>query len=144
MNKSSLLLGAACMALAFPTLAQQASQAVPTVTVSHQLPVTSACPNVMKDLPDRLNKVAWQIGASANVLVKFTLTGSQLSELHTKASDWEFGDQVRRAVRHLRCQIPDQLAYTVQFRVVLKFEDDDNAGSTASIEPDFSPAMARR
>lgn len=145
MNKSFLLLGAACMALSLPALAQQTSQAIPAVTISHELPLTSACPNVMADLPERLSKAAWQIDIPAEVMVKFTLKGNQMSDLQTKASYWDFRDPVRQAVRHLHCNTPDEQAYTVQFRVVFKYDDEDgDKGTSASIEPVSSPALAKR
>lgn len=145
MNKSCLLLGAACTALAFPALAQQAPEAIPAVIVSHEMPLTSACPNGVNDLQERLSKAAWQIDTPAEVMVKFTLKGDQLSDLQTKASYWAFRDPVRMAVRRLHCRTPDQQAYTVQFRVVFKYDDeDDNKGTTASIEPTVSPALVGR
>lgn len=145
MNKSCLLLGAACMAFAFPAVAQQAPQPIPAVTVSHQLPVTTACPNVMTDLPERLSKAMWRIDTPADVIVKFTLNDDKISELYTKASYSEFRDPVRTAVRRLHCHTPDGQAYTVQFRIVFRYDDeDDNKGTTASIEPVDVPVLASR
>lgn len=145
MKKSSLLLGAACMALVLPATAQQPDQPIPAVTVSNHLPLTTACPNVLADLPERLSKAAWRIDTPADVIVKFTLKDDKISDLYTKASYSEFRDPVRQAVRRLHCRTPDGQAYTVQFRVVFKYDDDDdNKAMTASIEPVPSPALARR
>lgn len=143
MNKSFLLSGAASMAFAIPALAQQAPEAMPAVIVSHEMPLATACPNGISDLQERLSKAAWQIDTPAEVMVKFTLKGDQLSDLQTRASYWEFRDPVRQAVRRLHCRTPDQAAYTVQFRVVFRYDDDDK-GTTASIWPALSPALAGR
>ena len=110
MNKSCLLLGAASMAFAIPALAQQAPEAMPAVIVSHEMPLTAACPNGISDLQERLSKAAWQIDTPAEVMVKFTLKGEQLSDLQTRASYWEFRDPVRMAVRRLHCRTPENFA----------------------------------
>jgi hypothetical protein len=145
MIKPSLLLSAACMAAPIPALAQQAPQAIPTVEVRHQLPVATACPTVFSALPAMLSKASYEIGEPADVLVKFTLAGGQMSDLYTKSSYWAFRDPVRRALRKLPCHSPDQEAYTVQFRIIFRYDDEPGGtGSTAYIEPDFAPALVRR
>ena len=145
MNPSSLLFGAACLAVATPALAQQAPGALPTVKILRELPVSSACPNVFTALPKLLSKAAYDIGEPAEVMIQFTIAGDQLSELRTQSSHWAFGMPVRQAVRRLGCHAPDQAAYSVRFRLVFQYGDSpDASGQTVQLPPDFSPAMVRR
>lgn len=151
MNKlAHIPLAAIAGALAFPLLAppvqaQDQPTNMPRVEVRRQIPVSTACPNVVQDMSEALGRVAWEIGTPSEVLVDFKLDGDKISDVKASTGHWEFRAPVRRAVRRLACHSPGEGAYTVRFRVVFVYPDDPaSAAAAAVLSTDTAAVIAGR
>ena len=135
---------AAAAALPSTASARNQQDGVARVEVRHYVPLTTACPGVLKDLPDNLYQAWRAIDSAAEVVVDFKLEHGKVSDVTMSGGHGDYVGPVRRAVKAMKCSRPDEGAYAVRFRIKFQYPEDQGAGLAAMQITDEMPGLAAR
>ncbi|MES2017852.1 MAG: hypothetical protein V4484_15285 [Pseudomonadota bacterium] len=140
LNKLICMAGAA--ALPCMAAAHDAQAATARVDVRHYLPLTSACPGVLAQLPEQLYPAWRALDSTADVVVDFKLEGGKISDVKMTGGHGDYKMPVRRAVKAMGCTGPGQGAYAVRFRIKFVYPEDQGLAQTVMQISDETPALA--
>ena len=135
---------AAAAALPSMAAARNRQDAVARVEVRHYVPLTTACPGVLKDLPDNLYPAWRAIDSAAEVVVDFKLVDGKVSDVTMSGGHGDYIGPVRHAVKAMKCSHPGEGAYAVRFRIRFQYPEDQGAALASMQIADEMPVVAAR
>jgi hypothetical protein len=109
-------------AAALPAMAQDRLAHVPLMT---------ACPDALKELPDNLYPAWRALDSAAVVLVDFKVDGGRISQVNMSGGHGDYVGLVRRAVKAIKCGPADGGAYAVRLSIKFQYPEDQGSVATA-------------
>jgi hypothetical protein len=133
-------------AAVLPSMAAARSQQDPMarVEVRHYVPLTTACPGVLKDLPENLYPAWRAIDSAAEVVVDFKLEDGKAVGVTMSGGHGDYVGPVRHAVKAMKCSQAGEGAYAVRFRIKFQYPEDKVEGLAAVQITDEMPVLAAR
>ncbi|MES2318940.1 MAG: hypothetical protein V4631_15785 [Pseudomonadota bacterium] len=128
---------------ALPLAASAQTDDIARVEVRRHIPLLSACPQAMLELPASLSKSWREIDVPADVLVDIKLEGTKVTDVKVKGGQGDYDGLVRRAAKSMTCATPSEGPYAARFRIKFRY-DDEQATNTAMKLSDETPSIAAR
>jgi hypothetical protein len=115
-------------AAALPSMAQD-PRAGPA-RLAH-VPLMTACPDALNELPDNLYPAWRALDSAAVVLVDFKVDGGRISQVNMSGGHGDYVGPVRRAVKTIKCGPAGGGSYAVRFSIKFQYPEDQGSVATA-------------